>query len=65
MIKWIDIDTLHSISLDIAQIFFAYMFVGQLFIEKINTAYLFLGVLFSLVFWFFGLLLAKLKKIYE
>ena len=48
-----------AISRDVAQVFFASLFVGQLIEQTINFNAVSMGFVLSLLFWFFSVLLAK------
>jgi len=48
-----------TISRDIAQVFFASLFVGQLIENTTNPRIIVIGLLLSLVFWLSSVLLAK------
>ncbi|TSC84453.1 MAG: hypothetical protein G01um101417_259 [Parcubacteria group bacterium Gr01-1014_17] len=48
-----------AISRDVAQVFFASLFVGQLIEQTINFNAVIIGLVLALLFWFLSVLLAK------
>jgi hypothetical protein len=52
-------DALSEIARDIAQIFFASLFVGPLVTNSFNLALMLLGLTLAVIFWLVGLALIK------
>lgn len=52
-------DILSEITRDIAQVFFASLFIGPIISGYVNWLLLIFGLLLSLIFWSFSFLLSK------
>ncbi len=62
MIKWVDFGTLSSISQDIAQIFFASMFIDPALTGRVSGTILSSGFILAVFFWLLSLSLVKVKN---
>ncbi len=60
--KLVDLEKLSSIAQDIAQVFFASMFVDYILGGRANGSVIFLGFFLAVLFWTFSLILVRFNN---